>query len=127
MKKIIQLEIISFLDPTIEKLYFDKVNEQTLIHLKFMGSKEIVLIVPQSLTSIIPPVQLKELLDEYDRNDSIYIIRNRNGITVENLSTILKRNDIKKSDAYQSGFLEGTTPMYDAYMRLKKSMAAALK
>ena len=68
-----------------------------------------------------------ELLDEYDRNDSIYIIRNRNGITVENLSTILKRNDIKKSDAYQSGFLEGTTPMYDAYMRLKKSIAAALK
>ena len=68
-----------------------------------------------------------ELLDEYDRNDSIFIIRNRNGITVENLSTILKRNDIKKSDAYQSGFLEGTTPMYEAYMRLKKSMAAALK
>lgn len=65
-----------------------------------------------------------ELLDEYDRNDSIFITRNRNGITVENLSDILKRNDIKKSDAYQSGFLEGTTPMYEAYMRLKKSMAA---
>ena len=46
---------------------------------------------------------------------------------LENLSTILKRNDIKKSDAYQSGFLEGTTSMYDAYMRLKKSIAAALK
>ncbi len=68
-----------------------------------------------------------ELLDEYDRNDSIFIIRNRDGITVENLCTILKRNDIKKSDAYQSGFLEGTNPMYEAYMRLKKSMAAALK
>ena len=39
---------------------------------------------------------------------------------------ILKRNDIKKSDAYQSGFLEGTTPMYEAYMQLKKSMAAAI-
>ena len=61
-----------------------------------------------------------ELLDEYDRNDSIFITRNRDGITVENLSNILKRNDIKKSDAYQSGFLEGTTPMYEAYMRLKK-------
>ena len=68
-----------------------------------------------------------ELLDEYDRNDGIHIVRNRTGITVENLSNILKRNDIKKSEAYQSGFLEGTTPMYDAYMRLKKSMAAALK
>lgn len=68
-----------------------------------------------------------ELLDEYDRNDSIFITKNQNGITVENLSNVLKRNDIKKSDAYQSGFLEGTTPMYEAYMRLKKSVAAALK
>ena len=63
-----------------------------------------------------------ELLDEFERNDNIYIVRNRNGITAENLSTILKRNDIKKSEAYQSGFLEGTVPMYDAYMDLKKSL-----
>ena len=41
------------------------------------------------------------VLDEYDRNDGIYIVRNRNGITVENLSYILTRNDIKRSDAYQ--------------------------
>jgi AAA15 family ATPase/GTPase len=67
-----------------------------------------------------------ELLDEYERNDSIFITRNRNGITAENLCNILKRNDIKKSDAYQSGFLEGTTPMYEAYMQLKKSFAATL-
>ncbi len=67
-----------------------------------------------------------ELLDEYDRNDSIFITRNRNGITVDNLSTILSRNDIKKSDAYQSGFLEGTTPAYEAYMRLKKSIAKTI-
>ena len=68
-----------------------------------------------------------ELLDEYDRNDGICIVRNRNGITVENLSYILKRNDIKKSDAYQSRFLEGTTPAYEAYMRLKKNLAASIK
>ena len=57
-----------------------------------------------------------ELLDEYDRNDGICIVRNRNGITAENLSHILKRNDIKKSDAYQSGFLEGTTPAYECFI-----------
>ena len=62
------------------------------------------------------------LLDEFERNDNIYIVRNKSGITAENLSTILKRNDIKKSEAYQSGFLEGTVPMYDAYMDLKKSL-----
>ena len=67
-----------------------------------------------------------ELLDEYDRNDSIFITKNRKGITVENLSSLLNRNDIKKSDAYQSGFLEGTTPMYEAYLQLKKSFAAVL-
>ena len=48
-------------------------------------------------------------------------------LTAENLSNILGRNDIKKSDAYQSGFLEGTTPTYEAYMQLKKSIAASLK
>ena len=68
-----------------------------------------------------------ELLDEYDRNDGIHIVRNRKGISVENLSNILKRNDIKKSDAYQSGFLEGTTPAYEAYLQLKRKIAASIK
>ena len=68
-----------------------------------------------------------ELLDEYDRNDCIGIVRNQNGITVENLSNILKRNDIKKSDAYQSGFLQGTTTAYEAYMNLKKKLATSIK
>lgn len=68
-----------------------------------------------------------ELLDEFERNDNIYIVRNRDGITAENLSFILKRNDIKKSEAYQSGFLEGTVPMYDAYMALKNSLICSHK
>ena len=101
--------------------HFNKEIVTTLMRF-FMDSK-----LNRNGGSLIFSTHYPELLDEYDRNDSIFIIRNRNGITVENLSTILKRNDIKKSDAYQSGFLEGTTPMYDAYMRLKKSIAAALK
>ena len=68
-----------------------------------------------------------ELLDEFERNDNIHIVRNRGGITVENLSDILGRNDIKKSEAYQSGLLEGTVPMYDAYMDLKNSLVSARK
>lgn len=66
-----------------------------------------------------------ELLDEYERNDGIWIIRNRAGITVDNLSKLLQRNDIKKSDAYQSDFLAGTTPAYAAYIALKKFLANA--
>lgn len=63
-----------------------------------------------------------ELLDEFQRNDNIYIVRNRQGITAENLSTLLKRNDIKKSEAYQSDFLKGTVPAYEAYMDLKRNL-----
>jgi AAA15 family ATPase/GTPase len=68
-----------------------------------------------------------EILDEFDRNDSIFITRNREGITVDNLNDILKRNDLKKSDVYQSGFLEGTVPAYEAYMKLKKNILSTLE
>ena len=181
----IPLEVIAFLDPTIEKLCFEQAEGKTFIHLKFSDEDEIILnnavdleqylssgtikgiitfsMVKEVLQSggyllvdeienhfnkeivttlmrffmdsrlnkrggtLIFTTHYPELLDEYDRNDGICIVRNRNGITVENLSYILKRNDIKKSDAYQSGFLEGTTPAYEAYMRLKKNLAASIK
>ena len=100
--------------------HFNKEIVTTLMRF-FMDSK-----LNKNGGTLIFSTHYPELLDEYDRNDSIFITRNCNGITVENLCNILKRNDIKKSDAYQSGFLEGTTPMYEAYMQLKKSMAAAL-
>ena len=176
----IPLEVIAFLDPTIEKLCFEQVEGKTFIHLKFKNEEEIVLnnavdfeqylssgtikgiitfsMVKEVLQSggyllvdeienhfnkeivttlvrffmdsrfnknggtLIFTTHYPELLDEYDRNDGIYIVRNCNGITVENLSYILTRNDIKRSDAYQSGFLEGTTPTYEAYIRLKESL-----
>ena len=181
----IPLEVITFLDPTIEKLCFEQAEGKTFIHLKFRDEDEIILnnavdleqylssgtikgiitfsMVKEVLQSggyllvdeienhfnkeivttlmrffmdsrlnkrggtLIFTTHYPELLDEYDRNDGICIVRNRNGITVENLSYILKRNDIKKSDAYQSGFLEGTTPAYEAYMRLKKNLDASIK
>ena len=180
----IPAEVITFLDPTVEKLHFEEKDQKAVIRLKFRGKEEIVLNNPIELNNYLSSGTIKgmiiftlaqevlqkggylvvdeienhfnkeivttlmrffmdgklnknggtlifsthypELLDEYDRNDSIFITRNWNGITVENLSSVLKRNDIKKSDAYQSGFLEGTTPMYEAYMRLKKSISAAL-
>ena len=74
--------------------------------------------------TLIYSTHYSELLDEYERNDSIYIVRNRGGIYAENLSLILKRNDIKKSEAYESGYLEGTVPVYEAYMALKKVLSS---
>lgn len=63
-----------------------------------------------------------ELLDQFNRNDCIYIVRNIDGVSVENLSKILKRNDIKKSEAYQSDFLKGTAPKYETYIALKNKL-----
>lgn len=100
--------------------HFNKEIVTTLIRF-FMDSK-----INKNGGSLIFSTHYPELLDEYERNDSIFITRNQGGITVENLSNILKRNDIKKSDAYQSGFLEGTTPAYEAYMQLKKSIVKSL-
>ncbi len=180
----IPLDVIAFLDPTIEKLCFEQIEGKTFIHLKFRDDEEIILnnatdlerylssgtikgiiifsMIKEVLQSggyllvdeienhfnkeivitlmrffmdsrlnrnggtLVFTTHYPELLDEYDRNDGICIVRNRNGITVENLSYILKRNDIKKSDAYQSGFLEGTTPAYEAYMLLKKNLDALI-
>lgn len=176
--------VIEFLDPTIEKLCFEKKDENFPIHLKFKNEDEIILnhetelehylssgtikgIVTFSMVkdvlrsggyllvdeienhfnkeivmtlirffmdnrmnrnggTLVFTTHYPELLDEYDRNDGIYILRNDNSIQAENLCRLLKRNDIKKSDAYQSGFLEGTTPAYEAYMRLKKKMANSI-
>ena len=180
----IPVEIITFLDPTIEKLHFDKKENKTLIHLKFKEKDEMILNSSIELNNYLSSGTIKgmiiftlardvlqeggyivvdeienhfnkeivtillrlfmdsklnknggmiifsthypELLDEYDRNDSIFITRNVGGITVENLSNILKRNDIKKSDAYQSGFLQGTVPAYESYMKLKKIIASSI-
>ena len=74
--------------------------------------------------TLIYSTHYSELLDEYDRNDCIYIVRNRGGIYTENLSLILKRNDIKKSEGYESGYLEGTVPIYESYMALKKVLSS---
>ena len=74
--------------------------------------------------TLIYSTHYSELLDEFERNDCIYIIRNRGGIYAENLSLILKRNDIKKSEAYESGYLEGTVPVYESYLALKKVLSS---
>ena len=132
----IPLEVIAFLDPTIEKLCFEKMENKAFIHLKFKGEDEIVLnnamdleqylssgtikgiitfsLVKEVLQSggyllvdeienhfnkeivttlvrffmdsrlnkkggtLIFTTHYPELLDEYDRNDGIYIVLNRN-------------------------------------------------
>lgn len=98
--------------------HFNREIVATLIRF-FMDEK-----VNKSGATILFSTHYSELLDEFDRNDSIYIVRNKEGIGVENLSNILKRNDIKKSEVYDSGYLGGTVPAYEAYMALKKVLSS---
>lgn len=94
--------------------HFNKEIVSTLI--RFFMSKK----VNKKGAVIIFSTHYPELLDEFERNDNIFIIRNHEGIEVDNLSRILCRNDIKKSEVYQSGYLHGTVPAYEAYMDLKR-------
>ena len=98
--------------------HFNREIVATLIRF-FMDEK-----VNKNGATILFSTHYSELLDEFDRNDSIYIVRNKEGIGVENLSSILKRNDIKKSEVYDSGYLGGTVPAYEAYMALKKVLSS---
>ena len=68
-----------------------------------------------------------ELLDELDRNDAVFITRSNEGLTVDNLNTLLNRNDMKKSEVYQSNFLGGTAPKYNALLTLQKSIIRSME
>lgn len=97
--------------------HFNEEIVSTLVRF-FLDSK-----VNKNGAALIYSTHYSELLDEFDRNDCIYIVRNRGGIYAENLSLILKRNDIKKSEAYESGYLQGTVPVYESYIALKKVLS----
>ena len=98
--------------------HFNKEIVATLIRF-FMDKK-----VNKNGATLVYSTHYVELLDVLDTNDGIYVIRNNEGVTIQKLHHILKRNDIKKSDVFQSGMLEGTTPSYEASMRLKKVLAS---
>ncbi|MDE6254504.1 MAG: ATP-binding protein [Lachnospiraceae bacterium] len=96
--------------------HFNREIVSTLVRF-FMDKK-----VNKKGATLIFSTHYSELLDEFKRNDSIYIVKNQGGITAENLSNILKRNDIKKSEIYDSDYLEGTVPAYESYIALKKAL-----
>lgn len=178
-------EIISLLDPTIEYITVEKINDKVITRLKFYEQKELALFNPTELNAYLSSGTVKgvrvfsdavkvlknggylivdevenhfnrelvasllrlftnkrtnpkgaviifsthypELLDELERNDSVFITRSDHGLTVDNLNTLLKRNDMKKSEVYQSNFLGGTAPKYTALVALQKSIIKSLE
>ena len=71
---------------------------------------------------IIFSTHYPELLDELERNDEVFITRSDNGLKVDNLNKLLNRNDMKRSEIYQSDFIRGTAPKYTALLALQKSL-----
>ncbi len=178
-------EIISLLDPTVEYITVDKINDKVITRLKFYNQKELVLFNPSELNVYLSSGTVKgvrvfsdairvlkdggylivdeienhfnrelvasllrlftnsktntkgaviifsthypELLDELSRNDSVFITRNNHGLTVDNLNSLLNRNDMKKSEVYQSNFLGGTAPKYSSLVALQKSIIKSLE
>lgn len=76
---------------------------------------------------IIFSTHYPELLDELERNDSVFITKSDNGLIIDNLNSLLKRNDMKKSEIYQSNFLGGTAPKYKSLVALRKSIIESLE
>ena len=68
-----------------------------------------------------------ELLDELERNDSVFITRSEEGMTVDNLNDLLKRNDMKRSEVYQSNFLGGTAPKYKSLRTLQNGIIRSME
>lgn len=178
-------EIVSLLDPTIEYIKEEYVNDKPLIRLKFFGREELVLVNRDDLGVYLSSGTLKgvsvfsqavevlkqggylfideienhfnrelvvallrlflsgktnpngavivfsthyaELLDEMARNDSIFITRNGEGLTVDNLNDLLNRNDLKRSEVYQSNYLGGTAPKFKALDALRRCVARSLE
>lgn len=181
----IPTEIISLLDPTIEYISIENVNDKVITKLKFYRQKEHILFNPAELNVYLSSGTVKgarvfsdatrvlkkggymivdeienhfnrelvasllrlflykktnpngavlifsthypELLDELDRNDAVFITRSNEGLTVDNLNTLLNRNDMKKSEVYQSNFLGGTAPKYNAILTLQKSIIRSME
>lgn len=96
--------------------HFNREIAAALIRL-FMDAK-----VNRNGATLIFSTHYPELLDEFDRNDGIYIVKNKGGIAAKNLSGVLKRNDVKKSELYGNGCLEDTMPAYEALKEVLSCM-----
>lgn len=101
--------------------HFNREISLTLIHL-FTDRK-----VNKEGAILIFTTHYSELLDTLDRNDSIYIVKKDNKISLQKLSSELKRNDIRKSDQFIKGILKHTAPKYDAEINLKRFIKNAKK
>lgn len=95
--------------------HFNKAIVKTLINM-FRNKK-----INKKNATLIFTTHYPELLDMFDRNDDIYISKRKEKMTVGNLATLLERNDLKRSEVFESNYLGGTAPSYELMMELKRT------
>uniref|UniRef100_UPI003FD76A89 AAA family ATPase n=1 Tax=Ruminococcus bicirculans (ex Wegman et al. 2014) TaxID=1160721 RepID=UPI003FD76A89 len=72
--------------------------------------------------TLIFSTHYSELLEHIKRNDCIYIVENKDKITITPLNERIQRNDENKVQSFKSGLIGNTAPSYEAYIQLKKSI-----
>lgn len=77
--------------------------------------------------TLIFSTHYSELLDDLERGDEIYVTKRKKSIQLERYSKANVRNELKRSDVFDSDYLGGTAPDYQAYMNLRKATERAVK
>lgn len=93
--------------------HFNREIVNTLI--RFFVDKNI----NKNKATLIFSTHYSELLDEFTRIDNIYVSSKEEGITLHKLNKKLKRNDVKKSEVFKTGYIKEAALSYDDYIKLK--------
>lgn len=67
-----------------------------------------------------------ELLDDLERGDEIYLTKRKDKIQLQRYSKTGVRKDLSKSDVFDSNYIEGTAPKYEAYIKLRNATEGAV-
>lgn len=71
--------------------------------------------------TLIFSTHYSELLDDLERGDEIYLTKREHKIQLQRYSKAGVRKDLSKSDVFDSNYLGGTAPKYQAYIKLRNA------
>lgn len=99
-------EIENHLNKQLVKVFIDLFKDKT---------------INKNGATIIFTTHYPELIDFMNRSDNIYILRRNEEkrATIELLSELVERDDLKKSDILLSNYIKGTAPSYENIKRFK--------
>lgn len=68
-----------------------------------------------------------ELLQDLERGDQVFIVRKDKKTSVSRYAEQKIRSDLNRTDVFNSNYIEGSAPDYDAYINLKKAVIEVVK